>query len=455
MKEAPTPKNKTGVRSFLGLAGYYRHFIRNFARISAPLNPITSPNTPFKWTDEAQAAFESLKESLTTTQVLTYPDFDQPFIVETDASSAAVGAVIAQKKEGRVHPVQFESRSLNAARKRYSACEREAVAVIFALRKFQVYLLSSLQFELVTDHQALKHSFAKRDIHGRLARWLDFLAEYDFRIVYKPGMDNKAADFLSREAHMAPAIDTGEDEGEMAFVVAEEPNLEPVLLGIRRNLLGKDMLVQDDHLRKNARRAAKAFLLWGDDLYRRTSLGPKIVLPKHFREQAIKIFHDHVGHWDITTPQQFIGERFWWPRMLQDVAAHVKSCKGCLLSSPLPRYRTTLRIPLTGLFHMFSIDFAGPLPAGDAGEKYLLIAVEHLTSCPLAVATFSDTSEVVCDFLREEIIRPFGPPHLIISDNAKAFTAGDVTDLMEAFWRPMEDRRGVRPQCRTAERNGW
>ena len=177
VSDAPAPTDKTGVRSFIGLAGYYRRFIRDFAHITVPLHALTSPKTPFGWTEEASEAFLRLKEALTTAPVLAFPDFDLPFIVETDASSRAVGAVLAQKQEGRIHSIQYASRSLNSAEKNYSACEREAVAVIFALRKFRIFLLSGHRFDLVTDHQALRYALEKKDVHGLIARWLDFLAE--------------------------------------------------------------------------------------------------------------------------------------------------------------------------------------------------------------------------------------------------------------------------------------
>ncbi len=186
IQDAPIPENVTQLRGFLGLAGYYRRFIKLFAQIAKSLNAATSKKRKFLWTPEIQIAFDTLKTRLTSPPVLTFPDFDEPFVVETDASSSAVGAVLAQRKEdGLVHPLQFASRSLNAAERNYAVCERVAAAVIFALKKFRVYLLADKPFQLVTDHQALQYAFKKKDVHGRLARWLDLLAEYEFEVVYR------------------------------------------------------------------------------------------------------------------------------------------------------------------------------------------------------------------------------------------------------------------------------
>lgn len=119
-----------------------------------------------------------MKEKLTTPPVLPYPNFGKPFVLETVPSLVAVGAVLVQKQgDGKVHPAQFASWTMNLAAKNYSTCERGALGVVFALRQFRVYLLSSKPFKVVTDHQALSYVFRKNDIHGRLARWLDFLAE--------------------------------------------------------------------------------------------------------------------------------------------------------------------------------------------------------------------------------------------------------------------------------------
>ena len=122
---------------------------------------------------------------MSSPRVLAYPDFEKPFVVETDASSVSVGAVLAPNKEdGKIHPIQYTGRTMNTSERKYYACEREALKFIFALKKCRVYLLASRPLKLVTDHQALSYAFRKKDIHGRLARRLDFLAENYFTVEY-------------------------------------------------------------------------------------------------------------------------------------------------------------------------------------------------------------------------------------------------------------------------------
>lgn len=126
-------------------------------------------------------AFHSSKQKVAPPFLVPLPIFDVPFLVDTESSNVAVGAVLAQKKNDRkFYPLKYASRTMKAVAKKYSACERDALAVIFALKKLRVYLLSTNTFKLNTDHQALQYAFNKKVIHGRLALWLNFLAEYEF-----------------------------------------------------------------------------------------------------------------------------------------------------------------------------------------------------------------------------------------------------------------------------------
>lgn len=189
-------------------------------------------------------AFEALEVKLTSPPVLTFPYFEQPFVEETDASSVAVGAVLAQRKwDKRVHPIQYARRTMQSAERKYSACEREALAAIFALKTFRVYLLSTERFTVITDHQPLQYSFKKKDIRGRLARWMEFLAEYVFK--YRRAGNTGAADFPSRrKAEDKDGVDPV-NEGDLVCSfearLGEEADLETHLMDILRYLSGIEM----------------------------------------------------------------------------------------------------------------------------------------------------------------------------------------------------------------------
>ncbi len=439
IKNCRVPTTKTEVRGFIGMASYYRRFIKDFAKISSPLHSLTSPNTRFEWKPEMQKSFEILKEKLCSTPVLAHPNFEKPFVVETDASNHCVGAVLSQKdEEGKLHPIQFASRTMNQAEQNYSACEKEALAVIFALKKFRVYLLSQDKFTLITDHQALKHAFQKPDIHHRLARWMDFIAEYNFEILYRAGNLNRTADFLSR-LEEGPSDEGVEDTLDVCAIV-ELDGLEKKLIDVSNFIQGFNMNDVADENKDWVRRNAKLFTIWEGKLYRKTSAGLRVVPPIESRKRILEIFHDDIGHWNLTTTRQFVMERYWWPLCHKDIYEHVKTCNGCQKSSPIPKYRTTLRLPIAPLFETFSIDFAGPFPESKAGDKYILIAVEHLTNWPLAIPTIDSTASTVMMFIENEIITPFSPPKRLISDNATCFGAQSLQRFLKSYgieWKPV------------------
>lgn len=302
-------------------------------------------------------------------------------MVETDASATAIGDVLAQKQDdGKVRPIQFASRTMNAAEKNYSACEREALAVIFALRKFRIYLLSTEPFKLITDHKALRDDF-KKNIHGRLAPWMDFLVEYEFEVVYRAGEKNKVANFLSR--HSLDSLGGG-DEGEMALTTGDDDglfaDLEPKIQKVGRYLLEVPMGVGDSRERKSIKRSAKSFVVCEQRIFRRAAGRLRVVVPTGERVVILKNLHGELGHWDRIATMKVVTDRFWWPSVRQDVERYVKTCNACQYMKPVPRYVTSLSRPVMGLFDVFPIDFAGPFPRPcEGGLRYLLLCVEHPT----------------------------------------------------------------------------
>jgi hypothetical protein len=180
IEQYPVPKTVRDVRAFIGLAGYYRRHVRNFAEIARPLTSLTKKDVPFEWTTEHQQAFDKLKEILSTEPLLMYPDFFQPFIVACDASTRAVGAVLSQLRNGEERPIAYCSRRLNSAESKYSVTELELLAFIFATKQFRCYLYGR-KFTVYTDHRALKWLLSLQDPSSRLTRWAIKLSEYDLR----------------------------------------------------------------------------------------------------------------------------------------------------------------------------------------------------------------------------------------------------------------------------------
>ncbi|XP_022641613.1 uncharacterized protein LOC106773250 [Vigna radiata var. radiata] len=188
------PKTVTEVRSFVGLAGYYRRFIENFSRIVAPLTQLTRKDHPFAWTDKCESCFQELKQKLTSAPVLTIPDTGKPFEVFCDASHQGLGCVLMQEK--RV--VAYASRQLKVHEKNYPTHDLELAAVVFALKIWRHYLYGS-QFQVFSDHKSLKYLFDQKELNMRQCRWMEFLKDYDFDLLYHPGKANVVADALSRK----------------------------------------------------------------------------------------------------------------------------------------------------------------------------------------------------------------------------------------------------------------
>jgi len=199
-EEYPVPKTVRNIRAFIGLAGYYRRRVPNFAGLAKPLITLTKRGVPFVWTPECQQAFEELKRILSTEPLLIYPDFSQPFIVACDASTKAIGAMLSQRRNGREHPIAYVSRQLNFAESKYSVTELELLAFLFATKQFRCYLYGR-NFTVCTDHRALKWLLNLQDPSSRLTRWAVKLSEYDYTVEHRPSTQMRHADALSRSVN--------------------------------------------------------------------------------------------------------------------------------------------------------------------------------------------------------------------------------------------------------------
>lgn len=198
------PRTKRDVRSFLGLAGYYRKFVPGFAELTAQLSDLTAKGQPDRvvWTKELQRDFDELKRLMSMEPILRCPDEQKEFILQTDASERGIAAVLSQMdEEGVDRPVAYYSRKLLARERRYSAVEKECLAVVNAVKHFEVHLIGR-KFSVVTDHRALSYLQSMQNANGRLTRWALVLQPFNFHVQHRPGRLNGNADGLSRQAWM-------------------------------------------------------------------------------------------------------------------------------------------------------------------------------------------------------------------------------------------------------------
>ena len=202
INEWPTPTKVADVRAFLGTAGYYRKFIKQFSLIAAPLTDLTKDDVKFEWTDRQEQSFRQLKRAIVEGPVLILPDPNLPFVVHTDASGYAVGAVLQQDQGHGLQPIAFLSKKMLDAETRYPVHEQELLAIITALQSWRHYLHGA-KFKVMTDHKSLQFFKTQPMLSGRQTRWKDIIANFDFDIEYVEGKTNVVADALSRRSDHA------------------------------------------------------------------------------------------------------------------------------------------------------------------------------------------------------------------------------------------------------------
>ena len=228
IQEWPQPKNIRDVRSFLGKASYYRKFIPNFSRIAAPLSDLTRQTEgQFRMTDEADQAFRKLKQELTSPPILAHPDFEgSEFILDTDWSDRAIGGVLSQVQDGKERVIQYGARKLLPAEQNYSSNKGEMLAVIHFVQKWKYYL-AHRPFILRTDHSALKWIRTMEPPRGMIARWLELLSNFEFKVVHREGAKHANADALSRCEHAPEPSQEMDEESTLCAAMEEVDQLQP------------------------------------------------------------------------------------------------------------------------------------------------------------------------------------------------------------------------------------
>ncbi|GKC17562.1 reverse transcriptase domain-containing protein [Tanacetum coccineum] len=211
ISKLPPPTNIKGIRSFLGHAGFYQRFIKDFSKIARPLTKLLEKDTSFEFNDECQNAFKILKEKLTCAPVIVSPNWSLPFELMCDASDFAVGAILGKKEGRNFHPIYFASKTLNATQQSHTITKNELMDVVFAFDKFRSYLVLSKTI-VHSDHSALRYLFKKQDAKPRLIHWILLLQEFDIEIKDRNGTENVAADHLSRIENEETSDDSKVDD---------------------------------------------------------------------------------------------------------------------------------------------------------------------------------------------------------------------------------------------------
>ena len=498
VQQWPRPTTVTQVRKFLGFTNYYRKFLQYDAKIAKPLHLLTSGDNANKkrskivWTEDCESAFTLLKGLCSNTPVLAYPDYLKEFKLYTEASDGGLGAVLTQiSEDGKERPVAFASRTLSKSEKNYDAHKLEFLALRWAVTDhFHEYLYGGT-FEVYTDNNPLTYvlTTAKLDAIGQ--RWVASLAPYNFSLFYNPGRQNIVADSLSRipwdgatftdsmDYNIVKAMINKGESNTLATVEPEviypdltiqmhqvvsplagklsnmdwkkeqmdDAEIGPVLRLVRtKKHLQYKFLTSDSSAFRTIMRFRMDLRIVDDLLYRKWVYKNEVaylqfLLPVSFRKKTVMACHDHFGHLGMDKTLVLLQERFFWPKMNDDVHTHIRNCDRCLRFKQTPEKDEMQSIETTYPMELVHMDFLtiGSKLKGD-NEVDILVITDHFTRYAQAFTCSAQMAAVVATTLYEKFLVHYGWPERLLSDQGGNFESKLIAELC---------RIGKVQKCRT------
>lgn len=437
IKEAPSPTNPTELKSFLGMLNFYGKFMPDLATTLEPLHELLRKDTSWKWGTEQQEAFEKAKNRLQSSDVLVHYDPKKELLVCCDASPYGIGAVLAHVMEdGSEKPVAYASRTLSTAERNYGHLDKEALAVVFAVKKFHQFLFGR-HFKIYTDHKPLlgllnPERATPLMASSRMQRWALTLLAYEYELFYRPGEQNANADALSRLplpdlpettpipgdiVHLLETINTSPvNAAKVKLWTARDPVLSQVLQFV---LYGWPFTIEEEALKPYfARREELSVhagcLLWGS----------RVVIPPQGREEVLNVLHE--SHPGIVRMKSLARSYVWWPKMDARLEEKVKNCATCQSHQSKPPCSPLHPWEWPGRpWSRVHVDYAGPF----MGKMFLLIIDAHSKWMDIHCVN-SATSSMTIEKLRTTFAS-HGLPEIVVTDNGSNFMSSEFKSFLQ------------------------
>ena len=483
ISEWPCLESVHDVRVFVGFANYYRKFIEGFSKIAGPLNRLTEgikagskgqrseERKTIEISPEAQEAFQQLKDAFQTAPTLRHFDPELPCRVETDASGRALSGIVHQPVEFEAktqwHPVAFFSRKLNSAEMNYDTHDQEMLAIVETFKHFRHYLEGSRhQVEVISDHNNLQWFMTTKVLSRRQVRWAEWLSCIDFRVSYRAGKDNGAADALSRRPDYMDKDHSGrwntEEDTSPALRILQSAiapeNGTPLVANAAIEATLDDQIRQEYPSDKQIGRILKG--KEEDEEWTRRwdcqggtwQYEGKTYIPEgQLRLELLHTAHDDrlAGHFGFTRTLELLRRKSYWPRMRAYVKDYVASCQACERAKPrrhAPHGLLGAEAPPEGPWEDLTLDFVTDLaPSTTLGQTYdsILVVVDRFTKMSHYIPCRKDiTAEGLADIFLREILRLHGVPKSIVSDRGPILTS--------KFWSTLCYYLGIRRGLSTA-----
>jgi hypothetical protein len=455
--EWPVPASVKDLRKWLGIANYLHKYTKNYAAMVQPLSTLLRKDEPWIWTPVREKAFNDIKQSLIQAPVLILPNPDKPFHVVCDASDFAIGCALLQyDDDGNERVVSYQSRQLKPAERNYPVHDKELLAMKFALVKFRVYLLGSKPFIVYTDHASLRTAIKSPHLSQRMARWLSFFAEYNFKVEYKPGKINFIGDGLSRR----PDLEFRTADAQLSAVVSARSSLYDAIKESYQldksveklydylkdasevKLNDLDAKVKSRIHRYSMRDGLIYYSLDDED-------NPRLLVPndESLRNQILFEYHDSAinGHFGREKTFLAVSRDFYWPHMYKWIRKYVRTCDTCQRVKP----SNTSKAPLLSLpiardcWKSVSMDYIYGFPSDSRNRTGILVFVDRFSKMVHLVPVKKKiTSQESAQIFLDTIFRLHGMPDTIVSDRDPKFVA--------TFWRALFKLCGVKLNMSTA-----